>query len=60
MTAAEWLAAHRAEQSAEDPYRVVRDEAELVDSTPRRQLTLRPAGPGGRGRMRKEVAAQCA
>jgi len=33
VTAEEWLAAHRAEQHAEDPHRVVRDETELVDTT---------------------------
>jgi len=32
VTAEEWLAAHRAEQQAEDPHREVRDEAELVDA----------------------------
>ena len=32
VTAAEWLAAHRAEQAAEDEYRVVRDDAELIDA----------------------------
>jgi hypothetical protein len=31
VTAADWLAAHRAEQAAEDPHRIVRDEAELAD-----------------------------
>jgi len=33
VTAEEWLAAHRAEQLAEDPHREVRDETELVDET---------------------------
>lgn len=32
-TAQEWLAAHRAEQLAEDPHREVRDETELTDQT---------------------------
>nr|MBA2694480.1 TrwC relaxase [Actinomycetota bacterium] len=33
VTAEEWLAAHRAEQLAEDPHREVRDETELTDET---------------------------
>ncbi|MQA15590.1 MAG: relaxase domain-containing protein [Pseudonocardiaceae bacterium] len=32
VTAAEWLAAHRAEQTAEDPHREITDEAELVEA----------------------------
>jgi hypothetical protein len=31
VTAAEWLAAHRAEQAAEDPYREIDHEAQLTD-----------------------------
>ncbi|MEJ7742321.1 MAG: hypothetical protein WKF73_07110, partial [Nocardioidaceae bacterium] len=44
VTAQEWLAAHSAEQAAEDPHREVRDEHELTDAeVDTRHLVEQPA-----------------
>ena len=45
MTAQEWLAAHRAEQAAEDPHREARDEHDLIDAEvdSTRHIVGRPA-----------------
>jgi len=49
VTAQEWLAAHRAEQAAEDPLREVRDEHDLTGAgiDPTRHLVEQPAAERG-------------
>ena len=43
VTAAAWLAAHRAAETAEDPHREVADAAELADTTTARDRDPRPS-----------------
>jgi len=50
VTADEWLAAHRAEQLAEDPHREIHHEAELNDTTITRDATLTDANDAAAAR----------